>query len=93
MTRIPADSGDGLAAFVTGLPEGQRHKGFFWAAATAAEDGLPPAEVAKVEKAGIVAGLDPAYVRKTLAQVHDKESAVAKQILKKKPRPKPKPKD
>jgi len=67
------ENADGLADFVRGLPEGQRHKGFYWAAATAAEDGLPPAEVAKVEKAGIDAGLDPAYVRKTLAQVHGKE--------------------
>ncbi len=66
------NDGDGLAAFVAGLPEGQRHKGFFWAASTAAEDGLPPAEVGKVAKAGIDAGLDPAYVQKTLAQVHDK---------------------
>ena len=73
MSEPKPDNGDGLAAFVAGLPVGQRHKGFFWAAATAAEDGLPPDEVAKVEKAGIDAGLDPAYVRKTLAQVHDKE--------------------
>ncbi len=60
---------DGLAAFVRGLPEGQRHKGFFWAAATATEDGLPEAEMAKVAKAGIDTGLDPAYVQRTLAEV------------------------
>ncbi len=66
------DNGDGLAAFVAGLPEGQRHKGFFWAAATAAEDGLPPVEVEKVAKAGIDVGLDPAYVKQTIAQVQDR---------------------
>lgn len=66
---MPQD-GDGLADFVRGLPEGQRHKGFFWAAATAAEDDLPPGEVAKVAKAGIDVGLDEAYVRRTLAEVH-----------------------
>ena len=68
-----AGNGDGLAAFVAGLPEGQRHKGFFWAAATAAEDGLPPAEVAKVAKAGIGAGLGEAYVTRTLAEVRKRE--------------------
>ena len=67
-----AADGDGLAAFVAGLPGGERHKGFFWAASTAAEDALPEAEVAKVAKAGIDAGLDPAYVHRTLAEVHDK---------------------
>ena len=65
-------SGDGLAAFVAGLPAGQRHKGFYWAAATAAEDGLPPAEVAKVARAGIDAGLDEAYVQRTIAEVQEK---------------------
>jgi hypothetical protein len=60
---------DGLADFVRGLPEGQRHKGFFWAAVPAVEDGLPPGEVAKVAKAGIDAGLDEAYVKRTLAKV------------------------
>lgn len=69
---VTGDNADGLAAFVAGLPEGQRHKGFFWAAATAAEDGLPPAEVAKIAKAGIGVGLDPVYVESTLAQVHQR---------------------
>lgn len=64
-------NGDGLAAFVQGLPEGQRHKGFFWAVKTAAEDGLPPGEVAKVAKAGIDAGLGEAYVKRTLAKVQE----------------------
>jgi len=64
----PARNGDGLAAFVAGLPEGQRHKGFFWAAATAAEDGLPEGEVEKVAQAGIAAGLDEAYVKRTIAE-------------------------
>jgi hypothetical protein len=59
-------SADGLAAFVEGLPDGQRHKGFFWAIHTAVEDGLPDAEVAKVEKAGLDAGLDEAYVKRTV---------------------------
>lgn len=64
-----ADNADGLADFVMGLPEGERHKGFFWAAKTAAEDGLPPGEVDKVAKAGVRAGLDEKYVRQTIAQV------------------------
>ncbi len=63
------DNGDGLADFILGLPEGERHKGFFWAAKTAAEDDLPPGEVAKVAKAGIDVGLGEAYVRRTLAKV------------------------
>lgn len=66
----PADSGDGLADFVRGLPEGQRHKGFFWAVSTAAEDGLPPGEVAKVAKAGLDVGLDPEYVERTIRSGH-----------------------
>ncbi len=61
--------GGGLADFVRGLPEGQRHKGFFWAASTAAESGLPPGEVAKVAQAAIDVGLDEAYVESTLSQV------------------------
>jgi hypothetical protein len=68
---VTANNGDGLADFVRGLPEGQRHKGFFWAAATAVEDGLSPGEVAKVAKAGIDVGLDEAYVKRTLAKVHE----------------------
>ena len=67
------ENADGLADFIRGLPDGQRHKGFFWAAATAVEDGLPPAEVDKVAKAGIDAGLDPAYVKRTLTEVQDKQ--------------------
>lgn len=65
----PAGNGDGLADFVLGLPEGERHKGFFWAAKTAAEDELPPAEVDKVAQAGVRAGLDEGYVRRTLTEV------------------------
>jgi len=61
-----ADNADGLADFVMGLPEGERHKGFFWAAKTAAEDGLPPAEVDKLAEAGVRAGLDESYVRRTI---------------------------
>lgn len=66
------DSGDGLAAFVEGLPDGQRHKGFFWAVSTGAEDGLAPAEMAKVERAALNAGLDEAYVKRTIAEVRKK---------------------
>ena len=62
------NDGDGLADFVRGLPDGQRHKGFYWAAATAAEDGLPPGEVAKVAQAGIDAGLDKSYVQRTITE-------------------------
>jgi hypothetical protein len=72
MSRQP-DNADGLADFVRGLPEGQRHKGFYWAAKTAAEDGLPPAEVDKIAKAGMDAGLDEGYVRKTLAKASEPE--------------------
>lgn len=64
-------SGDGLADFVMGLPDGERHKGFFWAAKTAAEDGLPPAEVEKLAQAGVKAGLDEAYVKRTLAEAQE----------------------
>jgi hypothetical protein len=67
----PARNADGLAAFVAGLPVGERHKGFFWAASTAAESGLPPAEVAKVAQAGIDVGLDESYVRYTIAEAQE----------------------
>ena len=63
-----ADNADGLADFIMGLPEGQRHKGFFWAAQTAVEDDLPPGEMLKVVQAGVKAGLDEAYVDRTIAQ-------------------------
>jgi len=68
-----ASNGDGLADFVRGLPEGQRHRGFYWAAKTAAEDGLPPAEVDKIAKAGMDAGLDEGYVCRTLAEASGPE--------------------
>jgi hypothetical protein len=61
--------GDNLADFVRGLPEGQRHKGFFWAANAAIEDDLPPEEVDKVAQAGVSAGLDEKYVQRTIAEV------------------------
>jgi hypothetical protein len=61
-------SADGLADFIAGLPEGERHKGFFWAAKTAAADELPPVEVTKIVEAGIRAGLDEAYVRRTVKE-------------------------
>lgn len=60
-----ARSADGLAAFVEGLPDGQRHNGFYWAINTAIQDGLPEHEVAKVEQAAIRIGLDEAYVKRT----------------------------
>lgn len=63
-----ADNGDGLAEFVRGLPGGQRHNGFYWAAKTAAEDGLPPAEVEKIAKAAVENGLDEAYVKRTISE-------------------------
>lgn len=66
-----ADNADGLADFVLGLPEGERHKGFFWAAKTAAEDGLPRHEVDKIAQAGVRAGLDEAYVQRTLAEAQE----------------------
>jgi hypothetical protein len=66
--RVTDQTGDGLADFVRSLPDGQRHNGFFWAAKTAVEDGLPPAEVDKVTQAGVTAGLDEAYVKRTVAE-------------------------
>ena len=66
---MTGNNADGLAAFVAGLPEGQRHKGFFWAINTAVEDGLPPSEVRKVTDAAVQVGLDEAYVEQTLRQV------------------------
>lgn len=74
MSRKPADNADGLADFVLGLPDGERHKGFFWAAMTAAEDGLPPGEVDKLAQAGVRAGLDEAYVKRTIADAKDAKS-------------------
>jgi hypothetical protein len=66
-----ADDGNGLADFILGLPEGERHKGFFWAAKTAAEDGLAPAEMNKVAQAGVRAGLDEAYVHRTITEAQE----------------------
>jgi hypothetical protein len=63
--------GDQLADFIRSLPEGQRHNGFFWAANTAVEDDLPPGEVDKVAQAGVSAGLDEAYVKRTIAEAQE----------------------
>lgn len=63
---------DGLADFIRGLPEGQRHKGTFWALATAVEDDLPDAEVAKVAAAAVGIGLGEEYVTRTLREVRTK---------------------
>lgn len=63
--------GNGLADFVRALPEGQRHNGFYWAAKTAVEDNLPAREIAKIRKAGVEAGLDEAYVKRTLGEAED----------------------
>lgn len=68
----PDRNADGLADFVRALPHGERHKGFYWAAATAAEDGLPRSELAKVAQAGIDAGLDRDYVDQTIRQVEQR---------------------
>lgn len=68
---VTRDNGDGLADFILGLPDGERHKGFFWAAKTAAEDGLPPAEVDKVARAGVRAGLDEGYVQRTITEAQE----------------------
>ena len=64
-------NGDGLADFVRGLPEGQRHNGFYWAAKTAVEDGLPAREITKIKKAAAEAGLDEAYIKRTLSEAKD----------------------
>lgn len=66
--------GDHLAEFVRSLPDGQRHNGFFWAANTAVEDDLPPEQVDKVAQAGITAGLDEAYVKRTISQAREGNS-------------------
>lgn len=59
----------GLVTFILRLPEGQRHNGFFWAVNAAVEDDLPAAEINKVAEAGVAAGLDEAYVKRTVAEV------------------------
>jgi len=70
-----ARSADGLAAFVEGLPDGQRHNGFYWAINTAVHDGLPESEVAKVEQAGLKVGLDEAYVKRTTKDAREGDPA------------------
>lgn len=69
-----ARDADGLAAFVEGLPDGERHKGFFWAAMTAVQDGMGEDGITKVEQAGVRAGLDEAYVRRTIAEARVREA-------------------
>jgi hypothetical protein len=64
---------DGLAAFVAGLPDGKRHRGTFWALATAVEGGLSDAEISIVSSAAVRNGLDEDYVQRTLAEVRDRE--------------------
>jgi hypothetical protein len=68
-----ADNADGLADFIMGLPEGERHKGFFWAAKTAAGNDLPPVEVTKIINAGIRAGLEEAYVHRTVTEAQEEK--------------------
>lgn len=63
------DLGDGLADFVRGLPEGQRHRGTFWALSTAVEDGLPDTEINKVTEAAVAIGLGQDYAERTLRQI------------------------
>jgi len=60
---------DGLAAFVRGLPQGDRHAGAFWALNVAIEDGLPDVEIKKVADAALDVGLDEKYVSRTLRQI------------------------
>lgn len=55
---------DGLAAFVASRKPGDRHKGLFWAACRAAEDGLDPAPLAAAAEK---AGLDPGQAERTTA--------------------------
>jgi hypothetical protein len=66
-----AEDDRGLAAFVAGLPDGQRHAGFFWAAMTAAEDGLGDREVEEIARAATGNGLDEQYVRRTIAEARE----------------------
>ena len=56
---------DGLAAFVASRKPGDRHKGLFWAACRAAEDGLDPAPL--ITAAAEKAGLDPGQAERTTA--------------------------
>jgi len=64
-----AANADLLASFVAGLPDGDRHKGAFWALNVAVENHLPDAEIRKVAAAAVQAGLDQAYVDRTLRQI------------------------
>jgi len=56
---------DRLAAFVAGLPEGKRHRGFFWAAMTAVAEGAATGPIAAAAEQN---GLDREYVERTLAE-------------------------
>lgn len=56
-----------LAAFVAGLPEGQRHKGFFWAVMTAVAEDAP---VGPIVAAGEASGLDREYVDRTVREAN-----------------------
>lgn len=64
---------EGLAKFVESLPDGQRHRGFFWAAMTAISDGLGEEGQVRIERAGVETGLPEDYVRRTMAQARRKQ--------------------
>lgn len=66
---------EGLAAFVESLPDGQRHRGFFWAAMTAVEDGLDGKQIGVLEQAALRSGLDEAYVRRTITEARERKGA------------------
>jgi hypothetical protein len=68
-----AANADLLASFVSGLPDGDRHKGTFWALNVAVENHLPDGEVRKVAAAAVAAGLDEEYVDRTLRQIRAKD--------------------
>lgn len=63
MTADPAR----LAAFVAGLPDGQRHKGFFWAVMTAVANDAP---VGPIVAAAEKAGLEKEYVDRTVREAN-----------------------
>lgn len=66
---------EGLAGFIESLSEGQRHRGFYWAARTAIADGLNENGQRRVERAGIENGLTEEYVTRTMSEARRKQES------------------
>jgi hypothetical protein len=60
-------SGDGLARFVAGVPQGQRNTSLNWAAYTAYQNGAGPDVIDGIRTAGLNAGLPADEVNRTIA--------------------------